>query len=124
MRVKPAQLISRASTNRVPKDGLIGIYDGELLQKLLCFTKCVSLLENHMATNWPRGARHELDERLVRNSYAVLLNAASENVECNPLLLWKAVVKTVDENVRVNESGHERKDPLWSSRGFQGFAFP
>ena len=34
---------------------------------------------------------------------------------CDLLLLGESTVETVNQNVRVNESGHERTDPLFSS---------
>ena len=33
------------------------------------------------------------------------------------LFLWKSAIETIDEDVRINESGHEYKDPLSASPG-------
>ncbi len=44
-------------------------------------------------------------------------NSTPQNLRGSGLLLWKAAVKSVDEHIRVNESGHASKDPLSSSPG-------
>ena len=71
-----------------------------------------------MPANWTGNSGNKLDDCLMRNSYAVLLDTTPQNVSCNFLLLWKARVEPINEKVRVNESGHERKDLLWSSLDF------
>jgi hypothetical protein len=63
-----------------------------------------------------RHGRHELDQRLVRHANAALNDATTEKHRRAPLPFGKSRVEAVDENVRINEGGHERKDPRVSSR--------
>jgi hypothetical protein len=72
------------------------------------------LFEDRVAPNWSRYRCDELDDRLVRQPHGVVDDAAPENLGGNLLLLGKAVVEPLDQNISINESGHVRKDPLFS----------
>src|SRR5437667_5602986 len=68
---------------------------------------------------WPRMGRvtaaNEFNNRLVRQANRVFEDAAPENPGCDLLLVGKAAIKPVDEDVCINESGHARRGPLFSN---------
>ncbi len=70
-----------------------------------------------MASNGPRYRGHELHDRLVRHANRVSQDSLPENLSGDLLLLRKATVEPVDQDARINESGHARKGPLSSSLG-------
>jgi hypothetical protein len=49
------------------------------------------------------------------HSHRVLNNPAPEDLGRDPLFLGKPVVKTVNQDVGINESGHDGRDPLGSN---------
>lgn len=51
----------------------------------------------------------------MRQANRVFLDAPPENPSGNLLLIGKAAIEPVDENVRVNESGHGRRGPPFSN---------
>jgi hypothetical protein len=63
-----------------------------------------------MARQRPGRRRYELDDRLVWDPDAVFEQASPQKPRSQNLLLGKRV-ETVNENVRVNERGHGRRDP-------------
>jgi hypothetical protein len=65
-----------------------------------------------MTTNDPSGGRNELENYLMGKADRVFRDATLQNLCCDGLLFRKSTVETVDENIRVNESGHVYKDPL------------
>ena len=69
-----------------------------------------------------RGGCDELDQGLVRDANRVVGDAGSQQRRGLRLFLRKPCVEPVDENIGVNECGHERKGPPapipGSERGF------
>lgn len=54
-------------------------------------------------------ARHscdKLDDRLIRDSNGAASNSTAQQVCRNGLLLWKARVESVDQNVGIDEREH------------------
>lgn len=68
-----------------------------------------------VATNGACDGGKKLNDRLMRQTDRVFDDAAPENLRGNLLLFGKAVIEAVDQNVRVNESGHARRGPLSSN---------
>jgi hypothetical protein len=110
--VEPAQLVRCTSTKRVTQDCFIWVEDCELFQEFFRFSQSVSLFEDDVATNGTCYGGNKLNDRLMRQAHRVFDDAAPENLGCNPLLAGKAAVKPVDQNVRIDESGHARTGPL------------
>src|SRR5579883_2062075 len=52
----------------------------------------------------------------MRNAHRILGYAAAEDLICDLLLGGKPVVEPVNQDIGVNESGHGRTGPPWSSR--------
>ena len=51
----------------------------------------------------------------MRQAHRIFEDAASEDFSCDLLFTRKTRVETIDQNVRINESGHARRGPLVSS---------
>ena len=68
-----------------------------------------------MATYGARYGGNEFNNRLVRQANRVFEDAAPENPGCDLLLVGKAAIEPVDQNVCINESGHVRRGPLFSN---------
>lgn len=68
-----------------------------------------------MTTNGARHRRHKFDDRLMRQTYRAINNPAPEYLRSHLLLLGKPIIVSVNENVGVNQSVHERTDPLYSN---------
>jgi hypothetical protein len=58
---------------------------------------------------------YKLHDRLVRHSHRVLQDATPEKISRDLLLVREPIVEPVHQDIRINESGHGRKDPLASS---------
>jgi len=71
-------------------------FNGELLQEFFRFQQRVSLFEDRVPAYRARHRRDELDNRLVRQAYGILDDAAPKDLGCDPLLIGKSVVKPVD----------------------------
>ena len=69
-----------------------------------------------MAVNRARRRGYKFDDRLVANPHGILGDASPEKLHCRPLFLWKPIVKPIDQNVGVNESGFVRGGPRASIR--------
>ena len=78
-------------------------------------SQSVGLLEDDVATYGTRYGGNEFNNRLVRQANRVFEDAAPENPGCDLLLVGKAAIKPVDEDVCINESGHARRGPLFSN---------
>ena len=51
----------------------------------------------------------------MRQPNRIFEDAASENLSCDLLLVGKTAIEPVNQNVRINESGHARRGPLFSN---------
>jgi hypothetical protein len=108
-------LVRGASAHRVPQHRLVGIKNSELLEQLFSFAKSVHLFQNDVSTNATRDNGNEFDDCLMRNPHGIFLDAATKNLCCYSLFVRKPIVKTIDENVPINERGHGCKGPLDAS---------
>ena len=57
----------------------------------------------------------KLHERLMRNAEGLIQQAAAQNLSRNSLLLPKSRIEAINQDVRVNERGHEYTCPRASS---------
>ena len=115
MRVEPVQLVRCTSTNRVAQDRLVWIENRELFQEFYRFSQSVGVLEDDVGTNGARYGGDEFNNRLMRQAHRVFEDAAPENPSGNLLLLGKAAIEPVDQNVCINETGHVRRGLLFSN---------
>src|SRR4030081_2526477 len=53
------------------------------------------------------------------NSGGIVSESQMQDITCNSLLFRITSIKTVDQHVRINEEGHDRKGPLSSNRGLR-----
>ena len=86
---------------------------GNCPKELLGLTQRVPLLENDVPADGPRDCVHKLDYRLVWHPNGIFGDATPEDLVSGLLPGREAVVEAVDQDVRVNESGHGRKGPLY-----------
>jgi hypothetical protein len=89
--------------------------NGELLQKFFRFSYSVTLLEDDVATDGASHRRNELNNRLMRQAHRVFDEAPPQNLGRDLLLFGEAIIEPIDQKVRVNESGHARKGPLFAN---------
>ena len=68
-----------------------------------------------MTTNRACYGCDKLNDRLMRHAHRVLDNTTPQNLGCNLLLIGKAAIKPINQDVRVNESGPARRGPLFSN---------
>jgi len=99
----------------VTQDRLVRIENRELFQEFFRFPQSVGLLEDDVATYGARYGGNEFNNRLVRQANRVFEDAAPENPGCDLLVVGKAAIKPVHEDVCINEGGHARRDPLFSN---------
>jgi len=84
----------------VTQDRLVRIENRELFQEFFRFPQSVGLLdEDDVATYGARYGGNEFNNRLVRQANRVFEDAAPENPGCDLLLVGKAAIKPVDEDV-------------------------
>ena len=117
VRIEPAQLVRRTPANGLAQDRFIRVENGELFQEFFRFPQSVGLFENGVASNWACYRCDELNDGLVRQARGSLDDALPENLDGNLLFFGESVVEPVDQNVGINESGHARRDPLFSILG-------
>ena len=117
VRVEPVQLVRCTSANRVAQTRLVWIEYRELFQEFLRFPQSVGLFEDDVAANGACYRCHELNNRLMRQAHGVFDDAAPENLGRNLLLLDEPAIEPIDQDVGINECGHDRKDPLFSILG-------
>jgi len=115
--VEPVQPVGCTSANGIPENRFIWVENGELFQELFRFPESVGLFEDRVAANGARYRCDELKDRLMRQPDGVFDDAAPENLGRNLLLLCKAAVEPIDQDVGINESGHACRDPLFSILG-------
>jgi hypothetical protein len=107
--VEPRELVRSRAPEGDAQQLLVRVEHVELAQELLCFAPGLLRAEQDVAVvERPAGEGDELDDRLVRDEHRPVLDAGPQEVGRDPLLLRKAPVEAVDENIRVNESGHAR----------------
>jgi len=68
-----------------------------------------------VATNGAGHRGYELNDGLMPHAHRIFEDATPENRGRDLLFVGKAWVKPVHQNVRINESGHARRGPLWSN---------
>jgi hypothetical protein len=117
VRVEPVQPVRRAPANGLPKNRFIWVENGELFQELFRFAQSVGLFEDSVAANGACYRCDELNDRLMGQANRVFDDAAPENLGRNLLLLGKAAIEPINQDVSINESGHACRDPLFSILG-------
>lgn len=71
----------------------------------------------------PSSGGHEFQDRLMRYPDGISGDTISENIRGYFLFDWKPRVKTVNQDVGINESGHDCRDPLASTPCLQSASF-
>ena len=107
MRVKSIQLICRAPADRVAQHRFFRIQDLELFEHFFCFTQRTVRVQDNVTTNVASYGCDKLDDRLIRYSHRVFRDSSPENLRRLFLLVRKSAIITIDQQVCVNESGHE-----------------
>jgi hypothetical protein len=112
VRVEPGELISGGPTDRNPEQLLVGIENVELAEELLRLAPRLGGAQQPFAPVEPAGdRRYELDDGLVREVGRAVGDPGAEALRRDALLVGKAPVVAVDEDVRVNERRRARRDP-------------
>lgn len=106
VRIEPAQLVGRTSAHGVAQNRFVRVKNCELLQEFFGLTKSVGLRENDVAANGACYGGDKLHDGLVRNTHRIFENALPEKFGCNPLLIREAAIVSINQDIRINESGH------------------
>jgi hypothetical protein len=114
VRVEPVQLVRCTAANSLAENRFIGVENGELFQEFFRFPQSVSRFEDGVAANGTSYSSDELNDRLVGQPDGIFDDAASENFGRNPLLLGEPAIEPINQDIGINESGHARRDPLFS----------
>src|SRR6185295_8188527 len=115
MRIEPTQLVSSASPNRTTDYGFVRIENGKLPEEFFSFAEGIGKFQNGMAAYRPCRGGHKFHNGLMRYPDGIGGDTISENVLGCFLFVWKPPVKTVNQDVGINESGHACRDPLAST---------
>src|SRR5579859_7421289 len=118
MRVEPRQLVRHGPPQRGPQEHLVGVQYRKLSQHFLGFSERIVCREKWCrASKRPGRRRNKFHDRLVRNSNGIFRDPSPQDLSCDLLAVQEPWVETIDEDVRINERGHDDKGPLGSTPG-------
>jgi len=123
MCIEPTQLVSSASPNRMTNYGFGRIENRKLTEEFFSFAEGIGKLQDGMAAHRPCRGSHKFQNGLMRYPDGIRDDTISENIRSYLLLIWKPLVKPVNQDVGINERGHACKDPLVSIPCLRSAAF-